>query len=74
MEVNVQLLAKGATQMNSANDVGAKAKPVLVKLYEAHRKDTINIFSETKRCLEVEMSPKTSKKVKDLLDYETIDG
>eukprot|EP00957_Ditylum_brightwellii_P132493 10103828-Ditylum_brightwellii.AAC.1 len=34
-EVNVQLLAKGATQLNLANDVGGKVKALLVKLYTA---------------------------------------
>eukprot|EP00957_Ditylum_brightwellii_P205130 15342411-Ditylum_brightwellii.AAC.1 len=51
-----------------------KVKSLLVKLYAAHGKDMINIFSETKRCLEVEMFPKMAKEVKDLLDYETING
>eukprot|EP00957_Ditylum_brightwellii_P084585 6431901-Ditylum_brightwellii.AAC.1 len=63
-EVNVQSLAKGATQMNSGNDVGARVKSLLVKLYAAHRKDTINIFSKTKRFFKVEMIPKTAKKAR----------
>eukprot|EP00957_Ditylum_brightwellii_P002455 188466-Ditylum_brightwellii.AAC.1 len=48
-EANVQLLTKGTTQLNSANDIGGKVKALLVKLYAAHRKDTINIFLEKKR-------------------------
>eukprot|EP00957_Ditylum_brightwellii_P112473 8575233-Ditylum_brightwellii.AAC.1 len=45
-EVNIQLLAKGATQLNSANDIGGKVKALLLKLYAAHRKDVINIFQK----------------------------
>eukprot|EP00957_Ditylum_brightwellii_P039632 2997505-Ditylum_brightwellii.AAC.1 len=48
-DVNIQSLAKGATQLNLANDVGGKVKALLIKLYTAHRKDMINIFSENKR-------------------------
>eukprot|EP00957_Ditylum_brightwellii_P068544 5204082-Ditylum_brightwellii.AAC.1 len=31
-EVNVQMLAKGATQLNAANNVGMKTKALLTKL------------------------------------------
>eukprot|EP00957_Ditylum_brightwellii_P100704 7674162-Ditylum_brightwellii.AAC.1 len=31
-EPNVQMLAKGATQLNAANDVGTKMKALLIKL------------------------------------------
>eukprot|EP00957_Ditylum_brightwellii_P080311 6108294-Ditylum_brightwellii.AAC.1 len=65
---------KGAMQMNSANDIGTKVKSLLVKLYAAHGKETINIFSETKRHLKVETFSKTAKEVKDLLEYEMING
>eukprot|EP00957_Ditylum_brightwellii_P011901 896945-Ditylum_brightwellii.AAC.1 len=64
------MLAKGATQMNSANDVGTKFKAVLVKLLATH-KDTINVLMENKHHLEVETFPKEEKEVKDLLAYET---
>eukprot|EP00957_Ditylum_brightwellii_P052310 3967563-Ditylum_brightwellii.AAC.1 len=73
-EVNVQLLAKGAMQLNSANDVGRKVKALLVKLYKAHRKDTINTFSQNKRQLEVDNFPKSANDAKDLLDYSVING
>eukprot|EP00957_Ditylum_brightwellii_P038054 2878310-Ditylum_brightwellii.AAC.1 len=48
-EVNVQLFAKGAMQLNFANDIGGKVKALLVKLYAVHGKDTIDICSENKR-------------------------
>eukprot|EP00957_Ditylum_brightwellii_P180514 13750264-Ditylum_brightwellii.AAC.1 len=73
-EVNVQLVAKGATQLNSANDVGRKVKALIVKLYAAYEKDTINIFSGDKRQLKVKNFLKSAKKVKDLLDYSATDG
>eukprot|EP00957_Ditylum_brightwellii_P174271 13267933-Ditylum_brightwellii.AAC.1 len=31
-ELNVQMLAKGATQLNAATDIGTKAKVLLIKL------------------------------------------
>eukprot|EP00957_Ditylum_brightwellii_P096164 7326443-Ditylum_brightwellii.AAC.1 len=31
-ELNVQMLAKGATQLNAANDIGTKTKAFLIKL------------------------------------------
>eukprot|EP00957_Ditylum_brightwellii_P131583 10034769-Ditylum_brightwellii.AAC.1 len=64
----------GTTQLNSASDIGGKFKSLLVKLYAAHGKDMINIFSEKKQQLKVENFPKTAKGVKDLLDYNAIDG
>eukprot|EP00957_Ditylum_brightwellii_P055006 4169577-Ditylum_brightwellii.AAC.1 len=64
----------GAMQLNSANDIGAKVKALLVKLYAAHEKDTINIFLESKQLLKVEAFPKTAKDAKDLPDYETTNG
>eukprot|EP00957_Ditylum_brightwellii_P042250 3199713-Ditylum_brightwellii.AAC.1 len=48
-EVSVQLLAKGATKLDLANDVGGEVKSLLEKLYMTHRKDTTNIFSEKQR-------------------------
>eukprot|EP00957_Ditylum_brightwellii_P044594 3381291-Ditylum_brightwellii.AAC.1 len=72
-EVNVKLLAKGAAQLNSASNVGGKVKALLVKLYIVHGKDTINIFSESKRKLKVKKFLKSAKEVKDLLDYSVID-
>eukprot|EP00957_Ditylum_brightwellii_P145036 11045782-Ditylum_brightwellii.AAC.1 len=50
-EVNIQLLAKGAMQLSSANYIGRKVKTLFVKLYAVHGKDMINIFSENKRQL-----------------------
>eukprot|EP00957_Ditylum_brightwellii_P004710 358253-Ditylum_brightwellii.AAC.1 len=73
-ELNVQMLAKGATQLNVANDMGTKAKALLIKLLAVHGKDNINVFAETKKHLEVETFPKGSKETKDLLAYETTDG
>eukprot|EP00957_Ditylum_brightwellii_P062308 4727827-Ditylum_brightwellii.AAC.1 len=35
-EINVQLLGKGAMQLNSANYVGTKGKALLAKLYDVH--------------------------------------
>eukprot|EP00957_Ditylum_brightwellii_P082626 6282189-Ditylum_brightwellii.AAC.1 len=35
-ELNVQMLAKGATQLNTANNVGAKTKALLIKLLAVH--------------------------------------
>eukprot|EP00957_Ditylum_brightwellii_P198558 15132941-Ditylum_brightwellii.AAC.1 len=61
------MLAKGALQLNGANEVGNKVKSLLIKLLAAHGKDNINMFSETHRCLEVENFLKSVKDVKDLL-------
>eukprot|EP00957_Ditylum_brightwellii_P189057 14391955-Ditylum_brightwellii.AAC.1 len=41
-ELNVQMLAKGATQLNAANEVGMKTKALLIKLLAVHGKDNIN--------------------------------
>eukprot|EP00957_Ditylum_brightwellii_P085959 6539904-Ditylum_brightwellii.AAC.1 len=73
-EVNVQLLAKGASQLNLANGIVGKVKALLVKLYAVHRIYMINIFSENKRQLKVENFPKAAKEIKDLLNYNIIDG
>eukprot|EP00957_Ditylum_brightwellii_P085303 6488008-Ditylum_brightwellii.AAC.1 len=35
-ELNVQLLAKGASQRNAANEVGNKVKALLIKLLATH--------------------------------------
>eukprot|EP00957_Ditylum_brightwellii_P060373 4583854-Ditylum_brightwellii.AAC.1 len=72
-ELNVQMLAKGAAQLNAANDVGTKMKALLIKLLAVHGKDNINVFAETKRRLEIENSPKGAKEMKDLFAYETTD-
>eukprot|EP00957_Ditylum_brightwellii_P063871 4846280-Ditylum_brightwellii.AAC.1 len=69
-ELNVQLLAKGTSQLNAANEVGNKVKALLIKLLATHRKDNINVFSETRHHLEVENL--TAQEVKNLLAYETI--
>eukprot|EP00957_Ditylum_brightwellii_P120716 9207424-Ditylum_brightwellii.AAC.2 len=71
-EVNVLLLAKGAMQLNSVNGIGRKVKALLIKLYTVHRKDMINIFSDSKRQLEVKIFLKSAKDVKHLLDYSII--
>eukprot|EP00957_Ditylum_brightwellii_P165237 12581179-Ditylum_brightwellii.AAC.1 len=73
-KLNVQLLDKGASQLNAANKVGNKVKILLIKLLTTHGKDNINVFSETNRCLEVENFPKTAQEAKDLLAYETLKG
>eukprot|EP00957_Ditylum_brightwellii_P064403 4888038-Ditylum_brightwellii.AAC.1 len=73
-ELNVQMLAKGATHLNAANDVGMKAKALLIKLLAVHGKDNINVFTETKQNLEIENFPKGTKETKDLLVYENNDG
>eukprot|EP00957_Ditylum_brightwellii_P168771 12846489-Ditylum_brightwellii.AAC.1 len=69
-ELNVQLKATGAKQLNSANTVGPNIKAFLVKLFATHGKENINIFSENCRHLEVENFPHTAKDVKGLLAYE----
>eukprot|EP00957_Ditylum_brightwellii_P133608 10186707-Ditylum_brightwellii.AAC.1 len=46
-ELNVQLLAKGASQFNATNKVGKKVKVLLIKLLSTHSKDNINVFSKT---------------------------
>eukprot|EP00957_Ditylum_brightwellii_P172604 13139834-Ditylum_brightwellii.AAC.1 len=68
------MLAKGATQLNAASNVGTKTKALLIKLLTVHGKDNINAFAETKLCLEIENFPKGAKETKDLLAYETKDG
>eukprot|EP00957_Ditylum_brightwellii_P016801 1264590-Ditylum_brightwellii.AAC.1 len=60
-ELNVQLLAKGASQLHAANEVRNKFKALLIKLLATHGKDTINVFSETHCRLEVENFPKTAR-------------
>eukprot|EP00957_Ditylum_brightwellii_P206767 15349880-Ditylum_brightwellii.AAC.1 len=67
------MLAKDATQLNTANNIGTKTKALLIKLMTVYGKDTINIFAETKQCLEIENFPKGAKEMKDLLVYETTD-
>eukprot|EP00957_Ditylum_brightwellii_P115165 8783068-Ditylum_brightwellii.AAC.1 len=52
-ELNVQMLAKGATQLNAANDVGTKTKALLIKLLVMHGKGNINVFDKIKRHLEI---------------------
>eukprot|EP00957_Ditylum_brightwellii_P011758 887476-Ditylum_brightwellii.AAC.1 len=47
-EVNAQLLAKGATQLNLENEIGQKVKALLIKLYAGHGKDMINFFRKQK--------------------------
>eukprot|EP00957_Ditylum_brightwellii_P136716 10425830-Ditylum_brightwellii.AAC.1 len=68
------MLAKGATQLNAVIDVGTETKALLIKLIAVNGKDSINIFAETRRHLEVENFPKGAKETKDLLAYETTDG
>eukprot|EP00957_Ditylum_brightwellii_P007545 570832-Ditylum_brightwellii.AAC.1 len=70
-ELNVQLKATGATQLNSANTVGPKIKAFLVELFAMHGKENVNVFSENHRRLEVKNFPDTAKDAKDLLAYET---
>eukprot|EP00957_Ditylum_brightwellii_P030406 2302641-Ditylum_brightwellii.AAC.1 len=41
-KLNVRLLAKGASQLNAANEVGNKVKALLIKLLATHGKDNIN--------------------------------
>eukprot|EP00957_Ditylum_brightwellii_P107162 8175653-Ditylum_brightwellii.AAC.1 len=68
------MLAKGATQLNAANDIGTKTKALLIKLVAVHGRDNINVFAKTRRRLEIENFPKGAKEPKDLLAYETTDG
>eukprot|EP00957_Ditylum_brightwellii_P055891 4234846-Ditylum_brightwellii.AAC.1 len=73
-ELSVQMLVKGATQLNAANDVGTKTKELLIKLLAVHGKDNINVFAEIRQHLEIENLPKGAKETKDLLAHETTDG
>eukprot|EP00957_Ditylum_brightwellii_P055444 4201043-Ditylum_brightwellii.AAC.1 len=73
-ELNVQMLAKGETQLNAANNIGTKTKAFLIKLLAVHAKDNINIFTKTRRRLEIDNFPKDAKEAKDLLVYKTTDG
>eukprot|EP00957_Ditylum_brightwellii_P197910 15077133-Ditylum_brightwellii.AAC.1 len=73
-ELNVQMLAKGTTQLNAANNIGTKTNALLIKLLAVHGKDYINVFAETKQHLEIENIPKGTKETKDLLVYKTTDG
>eukprot|EP00957_Ditylum_brightwellii_P143200 10911019-Ditylum_brightwellii.AAC.1 len=41
-DINVQLKATGATQLNSANTVDPKIKAFLIKLFAMHGKDNVN--------------------------------
>eukprot|EP00957_Ditylum_brightwellii_P172188 13108073-Ditylum_brightwellii.AAC.1 len=66
-EINVQLKATGATQLNSANTVGPKIKAFLIKLFATHDKENVNAFSENHRCLEVENFPAATKDIKTFL-------
>eukprot|EP00957_Ditylum_brightwellii_P162371 12363904-Ditylum_brightwellii.AAC.1 len=68
------MLAKGATQLNAANNSGTKRKALLTKLLIVHGKDSINIFAETKQCLEIDNFLKGAKETKDLLMYKTTNG
>eukprot|EP00957_Ditylum_brightwellii_P179459 13670918-Ditylum_brightwellii.AAC.1 len=73
-ELNVQMVAKGAIQINAANSVGTKTKALPLKLLAVHGKDNINVFAETKQHLGIENFPKGAKETKDLLAYKTTDG
>eukprot|EP00957_Ditylum_brightwellii_P050883 3858746-Ditylum_brightwellii.AAC.1 len=74
-ETNIQqLLSKGITQLNSANDGGRKVKALPIKLYTGHRKDTNNTFSKNKRQLEVKKILKSANEVKYLLDCSIVNG
>eukprot|EP00957_Ditylum_brightwellii_P026808 2027256-Ditylum_brightwellii.AAC.1 len=73
-ELNIQMLTKGAIQLNAANNAVTNTKALLIKLLAVHGKDNINVFAKTKRRLEVENFPKDIKETKDLLAYETSDG
>eukprot|EP00957_Ditylum_brightwellii_P162033 12336001-Ditylum_brightwellii.AAC.1 len=42
-ELSVQMLAKGATQLNAANDMGTKTKALLIKPIAMHGKDNIKM-------------------------------
>eukprot|EP00957_Ditylum_brightwellii_P145349 11069421-Ditylum_brightwellii.AAC.1 len=68
-KLNVQMLVKGTTQLNAANNIGTELKALLIKLLTVHDKDNINGFLETKQCLEIENLPKGAKKTKGLLMY-----
>eukprot|EP00957_Ditylum_brightwellii_P211208 15365893-Ditylum_brightwellii.AAC.1 len=59
-ELNVQSLAKRASQFNAANEVGNKMKALPIKLLATHSKDNINVFSEIRRHLEVKNFPKAA--------------
>ena len=50
--------------------MGPKIKAFLIKLFAMHDKENVNVFSENRRCLEVENFPAAAKDVKDLLAYE----
>eukprot|EP00957_Ditylum_brightwellii_P050672 3841887-Ditylum_brightwellii.AAC.1 len=56
-----KMLAKGATQLNTVNNIGTKFKALLIKLLAVHGKDNINMFAEMKQRLEVENFPKGAK-------------
>eukprot|EP00957_Ditylum_brightwellii_P133356 10167567-Ditylum_brightwellii.AAC.1 len=47
-ELIVQMLAKGATQRDTANDVRIQTRALLIKLLIVHDKDNINTFAETR--------------------------
>ena len=68
------MLAKGTTQLNAANNMGTKAKALLIILLAVHDKDNINVFAKMKQCLEVENFPEWAEEVKDLLAYKTTHG
>eukprot|EP00957_Ditylum_brightwellii_P174398 13278844-Ditylum_brightwellii.AAC.1 len=61
-ELNVQMLAKVATQLNAVNNIGTKTKALLIKLLAVHDKDNTNVFAKTRQCLEIEMFLKAQKR------------
>eukprot|EP00957_Ditylum_brightwellii_P182517 13902942-Ditylum_brightwellii.AAC.1 len=58
------MLARGATQLNAANDIRTKTKALLIQLLAVHGRDNINVFAETRRRLEIENFPKAQKRQK----------
>eukprot|EP00957_Ditylum_brightwellii_P060142 4567179-Ditylum_brightwellii.AAC.1 len=60
-EVNIQLLTKGAIQLNSANDIGGEVKALIVKLYTVHKKDTIRFFFRKQETTRSQKFPEISK-------------
>eukprot|EP00957_Ditylum_brightwellii_P206577 15349073-Ditylum_brightwellii.AAC.1 len=41
-ELTIQMFAKHATQLNTANGIGMKTRALLIKLLTVHGKDSIN--------------------------------
>ena len=69
----IQLSVQGATSNCPMNEIGNKAKHLLLKLVKTHGNNTFTVYSEKEKHLKVATFPNNTKKVKELLQYDVKD-